>query len=597
MWVLVGWPEAAVEATARVGTSGRGAAVTVEAVAGFPTSRAGHATLRVAVAGRLYNRAALAATMTALEPARSLDDAGVVLRLWEERGVAALAALRGAFAVSVWDGRLERLVVARDQLGLVPLYMIGERDRLAVSVSLPALLALPGVSTTWDAVALDALLTIGTIPAPLSPYLGVRQLGPGESVVWEDGRLRVQRWWQLGVPDRAGTRGDGVGAVRERLAEAVRLRAGGVRTRVCLSGGLGAVSLLLLAAAERRAPPSAVTFAQVRDGDLEVRQAARVAASAGVPHAVIDRAPDWLAVPQALVDVHGVPVPGFAVAYLSLATDKGWRLLTGHGAEAVLGGSVAHRHWLALARLRALPGPVRDLVRLGAHLARRPGVDVLKSDRPLAALACVQQAVRRLEPAEREELYTPDMLRALDGRSGDDLLGALAADAVAAGADHPLDVIHYVVLQLELPQLSALHLEAAHRGAELRLPFLDHRLAQVALGVAPETRGSAFGRLALLRRGLAVELPRSLARQPPRKLAPAPGAWTGTSLRDALETYLAPQALAATGVLRVDTVQRLVAEHRGGVADHAERLWALIVVSCWLRRAGRASASPAMTGA
>lgn len=597
MRVLVGWPDAAVEAADRVGTSARGGTVTVQPVAGFPTSRAAHATLRVIVAGRLYNRAALASTLTALEPARSLDDAGVVLRLWEERSTAALAALRGAFAVAVWDGRAERLVVARDQLGLVPLYMIGERERLAASVSLPALLALPGVSSAWDAVAVDALLTLGTIPPPLSPYLGIRQLGPGESVVWEDGRLRVQRWWQLGVPDRAGTRGNGGGAVRERLAEAVRLRAGGVHTRLCLSGGLGAVSVLLLAAAERRVPPSAVTFAQVRDGPLEVRQASRVAAAAGVPHVVVDRVPDWLALPGALADVHGMPVPGFAIAYLSLATEAGWRILGGHGAEAVLGGSVGHRHWSALARLRALPGPVRDLVRLGAQLARRPGVDALKSDRPLAALACVRRAVRRLDPAEREELYTADMLRALDGRSGEDLLGALAADAVAAGADHPLDVIHYVTLQLELPQLAALHLEAASRGAELRLPFLDHRLTQVVLGVAPEARGSAFGRLALLRRALAAELPRPLARQGPRKLAPTPEAWTASPLRDLLETYLAPHVVTAAGVLRPETVQRLIAEQRAGLADHAERLWALIVVSCWLGRTGRVSRMPDTAGA
>ena len=596
MRVLVGWPDASPEPSTRVGVTATGAPVTFEPVAGFPTTRASSADLQVLVAGWIYNRASLAATLTALEPAAPQDEAGVVMRLWDERGVAALAALRGAFAVAVWDARRRRLVVARDQLGLVPLYVIGERDRLAASVSLPALLALPGVALTWDAVAIDALLSLGTVPPPATPYLGVRQLAPGESLLWEEGRQRVQRWWQLAVPDRRATRGDGAQAVRERLAEAVRLRAGGARTTLCLSGGLDALAILALATAQRRVPPSAVTFARVRDGALEVRQAARAAAWAHVQHVVLDSEPDWAAVSEAILDVHGMPIAGFDVPYLGLAVRSGWRLLAGHGGEAILGGSAAHREWLALARMHGLPGVLRDLLQLGARVSGRKDLTAIARDRPLAALACVRRAVRRLDVGVQDDLYTPEARLALDERRGDELLGALAADAVAAGADHPLDVIHHVILHLALSQLAALHCEAASRGGDLRLPLVDHRLAQVVLGVAPELRGSAFGRQLLLRRALRADLPRALARQPPRRLAPPPDAWAREPLRGLLETSLAPAAIAAAGVFQPETVGRLVSEHRAGVADHGECLWNIIVVSRWLRRVGWPSARVAVQG-
>jgi len=589
--VLVGWPEAPVDPAARIGSTANGAPVSFESGSCWPTAMAANGRLRVVLAGCIYNRAALAATLTALEPGGRLDDAGVVLRLWEERGAALLAALRGAFAVAVWDARVRRLVLARDQLGLVPLYVTGERERLAASVSLPALLALPGVSPAWDAVALDALLTLGAVPPPATAYLAIRQIGPGESLVLEDGRPRLQRWWQLGVPERAAARGDGASAVHERLRESVRLRAGGVRTTLCLSGGLDAVAVLALAAAERRAPPHAVTWSRVRDGELEARLAAGAAVRAGVEHSLVEVEPDWAAALDAVLDLHGMPVPGFDVPYLGAAAQPGWRLLGGHGGEAVLGGSPPHREWVALTQFRALPGPLRELVQLCARLAPGGRMDALVTGTPLAALGCVQRARRRLAPAARADLYTPDALAALGGRGGDDLLGALAADAVAAGADHPLDVIHHVTLQLALQPLAALHLEAAGRGAELRLPLVDHRLAQVALGVPPERRGSAWGRQLLLRIALGRRLPRAVARQASRRLAPAPAAWTCEPLRGLVEDGLAPGHVAAAGVFQPDTVSRLVAEHRAGRADHAEHLWSLIVVSRWLGRAGWPSAA------
>lgn len=597
MRVLVDWPEAGADPAARVGTTGAGAAVVFESHVRIPTSTAAGGALRVLVAGRFYNRAALAGTLPPLDSGGRLDEAGVVLRLWEERGPGLLPALRGAFALAIWDGRTRRLVLARDQLGLVPLYLTGERGRLAASPSLPALLALPGVSRVWDAGALDALLTLGAVPPPATPYLAVRQLAPGELLMLEDGRSRVQRWWQLSVPDRAAVRGDGTAAVRERLREAVRMRTGGVRTTLCLSGGLDAVALLGLATAVHRTPPRALTWTALRDAAIEGRLAARAIGRAALEHALVEEPPDWAAVPAALLDVHGVPVPGFDLAYLATVARPDVRLLTGHGGEAIVGGGAPHREWVALSRFRALPGPLRELAQLWGRLRPAGEVQQLVTGASLAALGCLQRAVRRLAPAPRPELYTVEALAALGGRGGDDLLGALAGEAVVAGADDPLDVIHHVHLHLALPALAALHLEAAVRGAELRLPLVDHRVAQVVLGVPPERRGGALTRQLLLRATLGRQLPRGLTRQAARRPAPSATAWAREPLRGLLEDTLSSERVAAQGVFRPETLARLVAEHRAGRADHGHALWSLVLVSRWLERAGWPSAAHARASA
>ncbi len=180
--------------------------------------------VRVVLAGELYNGAELRSTLARKHDFSGEDDAEVVAHLYEERGINAVKALRGAFALAVWDARQQKLLCARDQLGVVPLYYAAYEGRLAVSTSLAALVSRPGIPTTWDASALDSFLTLGTVPPPATFYLAARQLRPGELMLWENGRVRLQRYWQLTFPERRLTRADLpaliLGQVREAMSAA-----------------------------------------------------------------------------------------------------------------------------------------------------------------------------------------------------------------------------------------------------------------------------------------------------------------------------------------------------------------------------------------
>src|SRR5689334_18885695 len=133
-------------------------------------------TVRAVLAGSLANGRQLRTSLAGRHAIAGRDDAEVIAHLYEERGIQCVKALRGGFALALWDQRLQRLLIARDQLGLVPLYYVADDGRLAVASRLPTLVALPGLAGTWDATALDAFVTLGCVPPPATFHTGIRQL-------------------------------------------------------------------------------------------------------------------------------------------------------------------------------------------------------------------------------------------------------------------------------------------------------------------------------------------------------------------------------------------------------------------------------------
>src|SRR5207247_1523088 len=267
----------------------------------------------------------------------------------EERGVQCVKALRGAFAVALWDERLQRLLLARDQLGLVPLCSAADGRRLAAASSLPALAALPALVSAWDPAALETFVTFGLVRPPSTVYAAIRQLGPGEMGLWEDGRLRTQRYWQLTFPERLLKRADLPRLIREQMLDALRLRQAGRVSGLLLSGGLDAAALLALAAADRRLPARAYTAA-FADGDQELGAAAEHAARAGVDHVAVGATPDWPAALDALLAAGRLgPLERYARAVSHVLPEEREALYTPE-TLAVLGEA---RPWDTLGRLFA----------------------------------------------------------------------------------------------------------------------------------------------------------------------------------------------------------------------------------------------------
>ena len=547
----------------------------------------------VALAGSIYNARELRATLARDHALKGGDDAEIVAHLYEERDVQCVQALRGAFALVLWDARRRRLLIARDQLGLVPLYYATEAKRCAAASALPLLTRLPGLTSAVDLAALDAFLTLDTVPPPATFHPGIRQLHPAEVLVWEDGRSRGRRYWQLGFPERRVARAAVPGLLREQLTEALRLRQAGALPGLLLSGGLGAATLLALAAADARLPAHAYTVVGAGVEVEDERLAARLAHDYGVPREVVVAAPDWPAAVDALLAAHAGPVGGAETPVLQLAAARAAAdapiVLAGAGGDEVFGGSAAARVAECVRHFRRLPALVREGAEVWARLAPRRWADpvgrLVRSGR-LAPLEMYARTVSRFLPEERDELYTPEALALLGESHAWGALTALFPDAVAAGAEDAVDAVHYVELALRLPARVAA-LRAAAPALDLRLPLADHRLASLVASLAPADRGTARGRQVGLRRALATHLPRSVLGRPHRAPTPAPAAWAAGALRALVEETLAPARLEAQGLFRPAAVGLLVREHLAGRRDHGGRLWAILLAARWLERQHR----------
>jgi asparagine synthase (glutamine-hydrolysing) len=561
--------------------------------AAVPVARNEQGTVRAVLAGTLYNARQLQIGLGGRHALSGEDDAELVAHLYEERGLQAVKALRGAFALALWDERLQRLVLARDQLGLVPLCYAVDAGRLAVASGLAPLAALPELAGTWDIAALDAFLAFGCVPPPGTFYTGIRQLGPGELAVWEGGRLRTQRYWQLTFPERRMTRPDVPRLLRAQMQEALRLRQAGVASALFLSGGLDATALLALAAAEQRLPTRTYSAAYGDADDDELRNAGRLAARFGVEHVAVTGDADWLAIVDRLIAAHGGPVVGPELGALRLAGQRARAevgvVLAGYGGEEVFGGSWPVRVAERVRRFRDLPGVAREGAQLFTRLvpsAWAPGLRRLVDDERLAPLELYGREISLIRPEEREELYTADALASLRDARPWAALTALFGDAVSGGASETLDAIHYVELTLRLPARATAAL-AACPGLDLRLPLADHRLAQFVASVPAAYRGSGTERQLLLRSALAGDLPTGIAKSAHATTRPTRQAWTAL-----LEETLAPDRVAAHGIFRPETIARLRAEHLAGKRDHAARLWSLALATRWLE--GQPAAMPSI---
>ncbi len=601
MLVLAGWPDHEPPAGGWRGADLTGRALLLahlprSADPSLPVGVNEDRSVRAVLAGRLYNRRELTVALGGRHALSGRDDAEIVAHLYEERGLKSVKALRGAFALALWDARRGRLLLARDQLGLVPLYFAADGNRLAASSALPTLVALPGLAQAWDAAALDAFLTFGFVPPPATLHPAIRQLAPAEIAVWEGGRLRFQQYWQLTFPERRLAASEAATLVREQAREAIRLRLAGVVAGFLLSGGLDAAALLALVAAERRSPASAYTATFAGEG----RAAARLAAQLGIEHVAVDGEPEWPAVLEHLLAAHGGPGASLDDPVLALAAARAAAdvrvALAGVGGDEIFGGSAPARAAARIGYYARLPALAREMIEVSTRVAPAlwsPAVHATVGGARLAPLELYARQVSLLLPEERAALYTPEALEAMGEAMPWRALAGLFADAAAAGAADTRDAFHYVDVAFRLPARAAVTTAAAAEGVELRLPFADHRLAQIAASTPPANRGGVRARQLLLGAATADLLPRAVRSAPHRDPGPPPQAWAAGRLRDLAEELLAPRRLAAQGVFRPDHVGRLWREHLAGERDHGRRLWGLLAATRWLEGRVVAAASAA----
>ena len=556
-------------------------------------------TVHLVFNGEIYNFRALRAELEARGHVfKTRSDTEVIVHLYEDYGVDCVEHLRGMFAFALWDAPRERLLLARDRLGVKPLYYAVPADgdiEIAFASELKSLFEVPGVSRELDLESVAAYLAYLYVPHPRTAVRGARRLPPAHVLVAEAGRVDVRRYWALDAEARAEPDPE---ALWELLAEAVELRLiADVPVGSFLSGGLDS-SAIVAAASEREAPPDtfSVVFPRPEERLYDERDDARLVAGAfGTRHHELEAQPDVRAMLPELVRHFDEPFgnPTALLVYeLSRLTRQHVKVaLAGDGADELFAGYPRYRGLAAARWYRRVPAPVRALAAAGARALPEStrGRHGLRRAREftLAPLESLDRTylswISYFDPERRGELLAPAVSERLrESPPPERFVEELFAQAPRGDLVNRLS---YVELQSFLP-CNVLEygdrMSMAH-GLEVRAPYTDHRLVEHVFALPGSAKLQRGRSKAILRDAAADRLPQRPLTKRKIGFNPPLGLWLNRELRPLVDSHLSREQVEARGLFRPDAVQRLVADLRTGRRDVSLHAWSLIVLEQWQR--------------
>lgn len=526
------------------------------------------------------------------------SDTEVLLEAFAREGLRALHELRGMFAFAIWDALEQALWLVRDRLGVKPLYYARAGRQLLFASEIKSLLAHPRVSRRLNARAVDDFLTYLYVPAPQTIFEGVHELPPAHWLLWKHGELRTERYWDaLPQPLESGERA-AVDEVRERLQEAVALRlVSDVPVGAFLSGGLDSSSIVACMARASSAPARTFSlgFGAGAERYTELQYARLVAERFHTDHRELEVHARCAELLPALVAQFDEPF-GNPTALLIYELSKLTRqhvtvALAGDAGDEVFLGYPRYQGVALHERLSVMPGPLRSLLSTassllgedatGAH-ARRRLREFLESAADSWQAAYIRW-VTYFHPAARAQLYTPEFRAAMGAYRAESFLEGWFARVAHA---EPLDQVSYADLHSFLPHNLLEYgdrMSMAH-GLEVRLPFTDHKLIELAMRIP--ARHKLHGRTSkhVLREAMRPVLPRQVLDRSKLGLNPPLGIWLKRELAPLIDERLSGAAVRKAGWFEPRAVAQLIADFRTGRRDNSLRIWALLVLDQWRRQ-------------
>jgi asparagine synthase (glutamine-hydrolysing) len=552
--------------------------------------------LRVVFNGELYNYPALRQSLLRKgHHLRTRCDTEALIHLYEEYGDAAPHALRGMFAYAIWDARRRRLFIARDRLGIKPLFYTQIGETLLFASEAKALLLHPAVTAELDETSLELYLALQYVPGPRTMFKGIQKLPAGHILVFERGHVDVRRYWDVvfGEGSRRVRPEDAADEFKSRFREAVRTHLmSDVPVGVLLSGGLDSSSVVAMMHADAGPPIRTFTAGFGIPGVYDERSYAReVASRFRTEHQEVMVEADAVDLLPKLVWHFDEPVADAAAlpTYLlcRFARQSVPVVLTGEGSDELLAGYPRYAWFLVAKRLQQwLPAAVREgvlipLLRLLPLPERyERAIDHVLSDstdtnRHLNWIGNMPSAVRRqLMALPRRVDAQPDPSDIVEPffqnrhYQGDRILHALLS----------LDMHTWLVDDV-LAKVDRMSMAAS---VEARVPFLDHALVEWTAALPANIKVEGRTGKRLLRDAMKTILPRrTQARRKQGFIVPT-DAWMRGSLRDFVGDVLLGRTMRERGWFHAPLLETMVQSHWAG-ASHGQTLWSLLCLELWAR--------------
>jgi asparagine synthase (glutamine-hydrolysing) len=557
--------------------------------------------VQVVLNGEIYNYQELRAGLEAKgHRFRTHSDTEVLVHLYEEESERLVERLRGMFAFALWDRKPKRLLLARDRLGIKPLYVYRDGNKLLFGSELKAILSHPGVERAVDVAALEDYLTFGMIPGGRSIFRRIEKLPPAHILVVRAEELdrAPRRYWQLVMaPDDRLSVDDWREAVRAEVSEAVRLHLiADVPVGAFLSGGLDSSLVVASCAGATQAPLQTFSIGFREESFSELPFARQVAGQFGTRHTEEIVTPEAMSLLDRLTHHFDEPfadssaIPTFLVSRLARRSVK--VVLSGDGGDEAFGGYARYAHDLKEAALRRwLPGWLRrtwlgPLARLWPKadwLPRPLRAKTLLTNLSLEADAAYANTLSVCRPPLRRRLLAPDVAAELNGHDPEQIVRASYAQALS---EDTLGAMIAADVGTVLPDDFLVKVDRASmaHGLEVRPPLLDHRLLELAARIPSRWKVNDGETKWILKRSFEHRLPPSVVSRPKHGFEIPVDAWLRGPLREAFEAAVLDPRARVSDLINPDTAGRVYRAHLSGAGRHGSVLWSLLILSRWAER-------------
>jgi asparagine synthase (glutamine-hydrolysing) len=567
-------------------------------------------TIWISFNGEIYNHADLRVRLEGTGHSyRTKSDTETIVHAYEQWGDACVHHLRGMFAFAIWDGNKRRLLLARDRLGIKPLYWAHSGDRLIFASEIKAILASGLVEAEADEGALPELLSTRSLAGSGTLFKGIYKLLPGYVLTFDDGLIATRQYWDVPVGRDAAApprdRAADVRRFRELLEESIRLRLmSDVPLGVFLSGGIdsSAIAALMARMIDRPLQTFSVAFKDRAYNELEYARTVSRAIGADAHEIVISDRDFFGALPRLVWHedepiAHPSSVPLYFVS--RLARERVTVVLTGEGSDELLAGYGKYPrtmlNWRAGAIYsRVVPRTLRAGIaaaagRLPGRLAKYArrsflGVDHAEDLTFYDTFAGIPLAGQRdllapqLAPlADSLHAYAPSMAHfdAAAGYPGAGLLDRMLY------ADMKTYLVELLMKQDQMSMAASI---------ESRVPFLDHHLVEFAAALPPDRKLSGFATKKILRESIRDVLPREILERPKMGFPVPFAVWARGAWRDVVRDVLLDRRSRERGIIAPAALERMLAvpsasgPQPGAIGAHdADAIWALLNLELWYR--------------
>jgi len=523
------------------------------------------------------------------------SDTEVIVHLYEEMGEDCVHELRGMFAFSIWDKRRRQIFIARDRLGIKPLYYTEVEKCLIFGSEIKSILKHPKIQIGLDLEALSHYTMLKYVPAPQTMFKGIKSLPPGHLMICNSNGIKIRQYWDVSFTENGSTRKKEEAYAEELevlIRESIKLRLrSDVPFGAFLSGGVDSSIIVAIMSRFLNEPVKTFSVGYDRNGSGtdELPYARLVAKKFNTDHhEIFITAKDFIDMAEKVTWHLDQPIADQATAatYMvsKLASQHVKMVLTGEGGDELFAGYARYSGERFSPLFSYMPRSLKTLAwNIFNHF---PGLRRPKS--ALYALCQENESSRftnwfpPFNQDNKTELFSTELKQELINRT---TANVFAQHLKHTDATSPLNRMLYVDTKLWLPDYLLLRGDKLSMAASLeaRVPLLDHKLVEFAANLPTDLKLQNLKRKYLLKKVGSKLIPDQIINRKKEGFPIPIEMWLKNEAHQFMNDYLSPATIKKRGLFNYNYIEGLIKEFKSGFADHSMLLWGLISLELWQR--------------